>query len=297
MKRLLLFTVITLCCVSATFATIHKIKVADFQFSKKRVNALVGDTIKWIWQSGSHTTTSIQVPPGAVTWDALMNVNSKVFLYKVKKTGTYKYMCRFHSAVMMGVIKVSTPLAAGLKDFSVDASENAIAAINWKTGNDKDIAYYSVQRSTDGENFTEIARVKPAAAAAVQQSYHYNDNSACKGSYAYYTVQMVDKKGNNQLSEIKMIATQNKSLKLVTSLSPNPISKPGHLMLQFNAGAEGKMQAVLYDAAGKAVKQTEFYATKGLNNGHFHLGELTPGSYYLVCTLGKLKEKHIIVMK
>ena len=85
--------------------------------------------------------------------------------------------------------------------------------------------------------------------------------------------------------------------KLITNISPNPVSNPVHLMLQFNADNEGTMLVQLYNQAGGFVAQTEMAAYKGLNNGHFHLGDLTPGTYYIVCTLDGTKEKHTILVK
>jgi len=38
-------------------------------------------------------------------------------------------------------------------------------------------------------------------------------------------------------------------------------------------------------------------AVKGLNNGHFHMGDLAPGTYYIVFTLGNVTEKHVIIMQ
>ena len=68
-------------------------------------------------------------------------------------------------------------------------------------------------------------------------------------------------------------------------------------MLQFNADTEGSMLVRLYDANGLLVKQTEMTAVKGLNNGHFHLGTLTSGTYYLECTLGTVTEKYTVMYK
>ena len=39
----------------------------------------------------------------------------------------------------------------------------------------------------------------------------------------------------------------------------------------------GKMLVQLFTQGGKLVTETEMTANKGLNNGHFHLGNLTPG--------------------
>jgi len=194
---------------------------------------------------------------------------------------------------MVGTIRVTTALAANLNSFSVDNDE-ATALLDWKTGSSKELDYFSVQRSTDGENFKEIGRLSPNQL----NQYKFTDNNNSPDKYVYYQIDMVDTKGNHELSEIQMFTQKNiKTTKLITSLSPNPISKPGHLMMQFNADNDGKMLVQLYNQAGAFIAQTEMAATKGLNNGHFHLGDLAPGTYYIVCTLGTSKEKHAIIVR
>jgi len=193
---------------------------------------------------------------------------------------------------MKGTINVSAALAGGLNSFAI-SDDNAQALLSWKTVSSKDVAYFSVQKSNDGDKFTEITRVKPSG-----NTYSVTDKNASAGKYVYYQVEMVDAKGNRELSPIEMYVNNHVAApKLVTSISPNPISKPGHLMLQFNADKDGAMLVKLYSQNGTFIKQAEMTAVKGLNNGHFHMGDLTPGAYYIVCTLGNTTEKHTVIMK
>ncbi|MCX6162836.1 MAG: T9SS type A sorting domain-containing protein [Ignavibacteriae bacterium] len=60
-------------------------------------NATVGDTIKWVWVSGIHTTTSTSIPSGADVWDAPIDIASTTFIYKISAPGTYNYQCTFHT--------------------------------------------------------------------------------------------------------------------------------------------------------------------------------------------------------
>jgi plastocyanin len=293
MKKIVLLTLL-IASTSMLFAKVIKIKVANFQFTNATVNAKVGDTIQWVWQNGSHTTTSTSVPAGAKTWDRVMDSAHRNFRYVLRVAGIYKYKCRPHASLgMKGTIKVTAALDAGLNSFSI--SDDAIDAIlTWQTQSSKDIAYFSVQKSTDGNNFSEIAKVNPD----LSNRYSFTDkNNNTSSKYVYYQVEMVDTKGNHDLTEIKMFTQKAVASKLITSLSPNPVSSPGHLMLQFNASREGTLLVQLYNQSGSFVKQTEMAAYKGLNNGHFHLGDLTPGTYYIVCTLGDIREKYTIIVK
>ncbi len=295
MKKKLLLAAIIFSSVSGAFATVHIIKVSNYQFTPATTNAVIGDTIVWIWKNGNHTTTSTTIPTGANPWDMLINTTHRRYGIRVTVAGTYNYKCTPHASFgMLGSINVSAPLAAGLYDFNVIASANN-AFISWKTKQDNDISYYSLQRSFDNNNFSEIARIQPNS---VSQSYSYTDKiENIQNKYVYYMLEMVDKNKNKELSDIKMFTQEGASTKLITSLSPNPINSPGHLMMQFNADAEGSMVVKLYDSKGQVIKQTEMTAVKGLNNGHFHLGTLTPGTYYLECKLGAITEKHTVIFR
>jgi plastocyanin len=291
MKKTLLFFAATLCFIISFAQPVrHTIKVSNFQFSPSTTNAHLGDTILWVWKEGSHTTTSLAIPANAKPWDRVLNSTQKRFKYVVKKTGTYNFKCKPHAPAMAGKIIVTASLTAGLSDINVD-SKNGQSVLTWKVNDNRDISYFSVQRSTDGENFTEIAKVKPSEL----NDYVYADEAVMPEKYVYYQVELTDKKGNTELSSIKMFTAAPSNSKLITSLSPNPISSPGHLMFQFNADAAGKMRVQLFDQNGKLVKEADMTAITGLNNGHFHLGDLTPGSYYLVCTLGNKSERKTIV--
>ncbi len=276
----------------AGFAAVIKIQVSNFQFTPKTVNAKVGDTIVWMWKNGGHTTTSLGIPAGAIAWDAPMNSTHKRFSYRVTKTGVYNYDCTIHAPNMKGKINVSAALTAGLQDFSV-STDNGKPLLVWITTLPANGAYFSVQRSTDGDQFAEITKVNAGAAGR----YSYTDNAGLHDKFVYYQVEMTDAKGNRQLSPVQLFTNTAAAAKLITSISPNPISNAGHLMLQFNADKEGSMLVKLFNQNGTLIKQANMSAVKGLNNGHFHIGSLSPGSYYIVCTLGGITEKHTVIVK
>jgi plastocyanin len=290
MKKIILLALLA-SFFTIAFAKKFTIKVSNFQFSPSTVNAKVGDTIIWVWVNGTHTTSSISVPTNAKTWNDSITVNHKRFKYILKVAGTYTFHCRVHPTLMKGTLNVSkAPLATDLTSFDLDdASENA--TLNWNTTSSQNVSYFSIQRSIDGNNFTEIAKVKPD----FSNQYKFNDNNAASSKYVYYQIQMVDTKGNSQLSEIRMFTQKAGANKLITNIGPNPASN--HLMLQFNADTEGSMTVKLYNQSGVFITQTQMSAYKGSNSGHFHLGDLSPGTYYIVCTLGRTTEKHTIIVK
>lgn len=100
-------------CLRA-FATIHTVQVANFSFTPGSFSASVGDTVRWQWVSGSHTTTSTSVPSGAGTWDAPMNSSNPTFSYVILFAGTYNYKCTPH-----GFTGTFTATVAGIEENEV----------------------------------------------------------------------------------------------------------------------------------------------------------------------------------
>lgn len=294
MKKFYLLAVATFISVTI-FAKVDTVLVKNFQFVPASFNAHIGDTVRWIWVEGAHTTTSTSVPIGAKAWDdSLNNLNkkNKKFSYIIKKKGTYSYFCKIHGAFMSASFTVTKPVN-GFGDFSIENAANGKPDLKWNVVPENDIKYFSVQKSVDGKNFSEIGVIN----ANNSLKYTYTDNTTATGKFIYYQVAFTNSKGEKDISN-RILFTQNESAtKIITSITPNPVTKPGHLMLQFNADAEGTMLAKLFNENGTLVLWDEFAATKGVNYGHFHLGNITPGTYYLICSMGTLKEKHIVLVK
>jgi plastocyanin len=107
-----------------TSAAVHTIIVSDFSFSPASgVSANVGDTIRWIWSSGVHTTTSSSIPTGATAWDAPITSSATTFSYVPTLPGTYNYVCTPHAGMgMIGSFMVSVP--TGINEQALTAELN-----------------------------------------------------------------------------------------------------------------------------------------------------------------------------
>lgn len=97
---------------SAVHATVHTVFVANNTFTPSTVNAQVGDTVAWVLQAGTHTTTSVSIPSGAVPWNVVLSSSNPGHAIKVTIAGTYTYECTFHPG-MTGTIVVTSPIGIG----------------------------------------------------------------------------------------------------------------------------------------------------------------------------------------
>lgn len=107
----------------STGATKWIVNVQNFAFNPDNLPAVVlGDTIRWQWISGSHTTTTTapNIPPGASVWNSAINSTVQFFEYVPALTGNYYYWCTPHLGMGMdATFTVSAPpgFAFNLKIF------------------------------------------------------------------------------------------------------------------------------------------------------------------------------------
>ena len=91
-----------------SFSTTWTVQVANTQFTPNNLpNVTVGDSIKWQWVNGDHTTTSLTIPGGAAPWDHQITLTSQTFIYVVAVAGNYHYKCTPHFPGMEGDFSAS----------------------------------------------------------------------------------------------------------------------------------------------------------------------------------------------
>jgi len=67
----------------------------------------LGDTVKFQWQNGSHTTTSTTIPSGAASWNQNITSSSQTYIYVPAVVGAYSYKCIPHETMgMVGTFNV-----------------------------------------------------------------------------------------------------------------------------------------------------------------------------------------------
>ncbi|MBI4930629.1 MAG: hypothetical protein HY841_07695 [Bacteroidetes bacterium] len=76
-------------------------------FFPSSVDAKVGDTIVWRWQSGFHSVTSTSVPSGVIFGIDPIQSSSDSLIYILQIDGVYNYECIYHLPGMTGTINVS----------------------------------------------------------------------------------------------------------------------------------------------------------------------------------------------
>jgi plastocyanin len=99
----------------------HTVLVGNYYFNPSNLPSVnLGDTIRWEWVAGSHTTTSTSIPSGASTWDEPITFSNQVYEYKTTVAGTYNYVCLPHA----GMGQVGSFTVQGAAPLAVTATAN-----------------------------------------------------------------------------------------------------------------------------------------------------------------------------
>jgi len=110
------------------------------------------------------------------------------------------------------------------------ATKNDDALLQWATAQEENSSYFSIQRSTDGTHFADIAKVSAAGNSSMTKEYSYLDQniSTLSSNIIYYRLAEKDEDGTSTLSEIKAIHLNNAGITF--SVYPNPASDVVHII-------------------------------------------------------------------
>ncbi|WP_430405651.1 T9SS type A sorting domain-containing protein [Fluviicola sp.] len=120
--------------------------------------------------------------------------------------------------------------------------------LTWETETEKNSAYFSVQRSQNGQDFTEIGQQTAAGNSTTLLNYKFTDKDTYYG-VSYYRLKQVDTDGAYMLSSIRSV--YNAPLELI-GIFPNPVEDDLNLII--NSPRNMDIQLLLYDNLGRLVK-------------------------------------------
>lgn len=171
----------------------------------------------------------------------------------------------------------SITLPVKLTSFTV-VNNNNIIGLNWKTAYEQNSSHFSIQRSTDAVNFTDVARVSAAGNSNSPLSYAHNDilpASIQTQKIVFYRLQSFDNDGKYANSHVVAMKLNNTDIQL--SVFPNPAKEI--LQVQTGTGLKGNTTLIISDAAGRQVYKREMFLIQGSNTMPVNISMLSGGLY------------------
>jgi len=128
---------------------------------------------------------------------------------------------------------------------------NNTATVNWYTENENNINTYSIERSKDGINFSELGKQMPTANNNGNPYYSFIDAAPDDG-INWYRIKTNTINGTTQLSEFAKIGATEILLPSAITIYPNPVQE-GKVHIRFVNEKVGKYQIMVLNMTGQTV--------------------------------------------
>jgi Secretion system C-terminal sorting domain len=168
-----------------------------------------------------------------------------------------------------------TALATDMTSFNAKAV-NQTTVLNWQTASEKDNAGFTIERSTNGTNFTSIGTVKGNGTTSNVSNYTFTDNAPLTG-LNYYRLRQADFNGKESVSKVAAV-TFGKSTGLYIK---NTLV---HDVMDITVGDTEKGPLSIFNISGQLVYSINVEGTQRLNLSH-----LSAGMYIIRLNSGEAK--------
>jgi hypothetical protein len=150
---------------------------------------------------------------------------------------------------------------------------NSKVNLTWITTSELDNAYFTIERSADGLQFTELVHIESQSFTSTVASYQATDDQPLPGK-SYYRLKQTDK--NGKISYGKTIAVQ-KPAQISVTLLPNPLSSN---TLYISHNLQEKISLIFMDMLGQRISPSA-YSTITENDGLIvtFIENISPGLY------------------
>lgn len=179
-----------------------------------------------------------------------------------------------------------------LTSFTAHA-EQKYNLLKWTTETEEDNAYFSIQRSADGQNFIEIGRVAGNGTTTAITDYQFSDNQPFS-PLSYYRLQQVDFDGKSSFSDIVSVVRKDVDSFDIISFGPNP--NQGEMEVIISDIQSSSVDYIITNINGNILAQNSLTTIKGLNTFKVNMTDSPAGIYFISIVNGDLS-RHLKFFK
>ncbi len=174
---------------------------------------------------------------------------------------------------------MGAPLPIELANFEAKYQQNKVT-LDWTTSSEINNEYFTIERSTDAVNFTELERVPGAGNSNTLLDYTSVDPDPYIGTN-YYRLRQTDYDGEFKFSEVISVDVEH----IDVEVFPNPT--PGDIQIRISTKEKADIR--ITNSLGMVVKEIQ------LANEYINISELPNGIYFIsISTSGETIVKRII---
>ena len=190
----------------------------------------------------------------------------------------------------------STPLPVQMIFLEANAVNNAFIQLTWATALEINNDGFQVERSSDGQNWTQIGFVNGHDNATTQNDYSYNDMNVTAGIVYYYRLKQVDNDGAFEYTDIVSAKINGDVSFSVKDFVPNPTMDRTSLIV--TATKDQDITVAFYNVVGQKVMESSHLLNKGGNTISFDLSKLASGTYTaIVSSANEVYTKKVVLAR
>ncbi|MEO5563011.1 MAG: T9SS type A sorting domain-containing protein [Chitinophagaceae bacterium] len=149
--------------------------------------------------------------------------------------------------------------------------------LQWETSDQKNLSYFTIEKSTDGVNFNGIGNVPGKINNNAKNDYQFTDNNKSTGKI-YYRLMIVDE--DNKATYSKTLVASGKNIANELMVVPNPVRSEG--VLNIESTVKGEANINIYNADGKLMLRQNNTVIEGSNQVRVEKANTLANGIYLV---------------
>tara|TARA_R110001592_G_scaffold62235_10_gene190309 strand:+ start:2472 stop:8108 length:5637 start_codon:yes stop_codon:yes gene_type:complete len=176
----------------------------------------------------------------------------------VKKTVTFRVDLTDTQFFTLGSTeKYALPIT--LISFDAKNINNKSVQLKWTTASEVGNAYYTVERSANGKDFTAIGVLNGAGNSDEILNYTYSDSEPLTGT-SYYRLKQTDFNGEFDYSEVKRVLLTKAQLEINNEFSvfPNPVVLGEKFKLAYKVAEDQDIELQVVTSSGVVVSTSNF---------------------------------------
>lgn len=134
--------------------------------------------------------------------------------------------------------------------------KDKIVDLTWGTGTELNNSYFTIEKSLNGIDFTQVTIVEGAGNSVIQKNYNAQDLHPNQG-ISYYRLKQTDFDKKSTYSQIQSVNFSGNDTKFDFTIFPNPSDKNDNLYLQFNGKENELIYLLILEITGRLLFEKE----------------------------------------
>ena len=206
-----------------------------------------------------------------------------------EKTVTFAVNLNDTQYFTLGSLQAAS-LPITLLSFEAQKTNEDYVRLDWSTADETNNAYFTIERSTNGEDFEGISTLVGAGNSQDVNNYFYIDKTPKSGNN-FYRLKQTDFNGMSTISEIKRVFVEKTTLVQTFNVFPNPVNRGDLITIQYGVEVESEVLVQLISASGVLINSQSAILNPETGSITLETSGLSKGLHMITLTDKATKER------